>query len=282
MPLKLAGAEVLELDAREIGVTVCRIGKSSRWGLQLFDSSAGGSGHVAELFAGGREWFERALQIMFRDEDHHRRCATACLRCLLISASQLDYENGWLQREQTHSLIQTLQCRIKLSMVPASTFLAAPILNGNSSEENCPGPAPRTQPSCPTNAACQLEKTRRVPKRKHGVRPQPWGLSLGPTRMMPLFQLERMLDRENPRNVADRSIVGDGIAAVNKMGVNAKLGTGKDNNGSPEIRFFKLFPLNFPLALFSAGARDELRTGRSNRWTRDVSWENTTWILSRI
>src|SRR6266852_5176962 len=45
---------------------------------------------------------------MFRDEDHHRRCATACLRCILTSASQLDYENGWLQREQTHSLIQTL------------------------------------------------------------------------------------------------------------------------------------------------------------------------------
>jgi hypothetical protein len=106
--LKLAGAEVLELDAREIGVTACRIGKSSQWGLQLFDSSAGGSGHVSELFAGGREWFERALQIMFRDEDHHRQCATACLRCLLISASQLDYENGWLQREQTHSLVQAL------------------------------------------------------------------------------------------------------------------------------------------------------------------------------
>ena len=106
--LKLAGAEVLELDAREIGVTACRIGKSSRWGLQLFDSSAGGSGHVAELFAFGREWFERALQVMFRDEGHHRQCVTACLSCLLISASQLDYENGWLQREQTHSLIQAL------------------------------------------------------------------------------------------------------------------------------------------------------------------------------
>ena len=123
--LKLAGAEVLELDAREIGVTVCRIGKSSRWGLQLFDSSAGGSGHVAELFAGGREWFERALQIMFRDEDHHRRCATACLRCLLISASQFDYENGWLQREQTHSLIQTL---LSHQAAPDASSILSPLL----------------------------------------------------------------------------------------------------------------------------------------------------------
>jgi hypothetical protein len=106
--LKLAGAEMLELDAREIGVTTCRIGKSSKWGLQLFDSSAGGAGHVAELFGDGREWFEYATQIIFRDEAHHRRCATACLQCVLISASQFDYENGWLQREQTHAVLQAL------------------------------------------------------------------------------------------------------------------------------------------------------------------------------
>ena len=106
--LKLAGAEILELDAREIGVTACRIGKRSGWGLQLFDSSAGGAGHAAELFATGREWFERALQIMYIDENHDRRCATACLRCLLISASQWDYENGRLQREATCLVIREL------------------------------------------------------------------------------------------------------------------------------------------------------------------------------
>jgi hypothetical protein len=99
---------MLELDAREIGVTPCRIGKFSQWGLQVFDSSAGGAGHVAELFTDGREWFERAAQILFRDEAHHRRCATACLQCVLISASQFDYENGWLQRERAYVVIQTL------------------------------------------------------------------------------------------------------------------------------------------------------------------------------
>jgi hypothetical protein len=106
--LKFAGAEMLELDAREIGVTVCRVGQAGRWGLQFFDSSAGGAGHVAELFATDRAWFEHTLQFMFRDEEHHRRCVTACLRCLLSSASQTAYESGLLQREHTHSMLQSL------------------------------------------------------------------------------------------------------------------------------------------------------------------------------
>jgi hypothetical protein len=106
--LKLAGAELLELDAREIGVTACRIGHAGKWGLQIFDSSAGGAGHVSDLFAEGREWLRRALSIMFRDDEHHAGCTTACLRCLLTSASQFDYEKGLLQRERAHSLLETL------------------------------------------------------------------------------------------------------------------------------------------------------------------------------
>ena len=106
--LKLAGAEILELDAREIGVTACKIGKRSNWGLQFFDSSAGGAGHVSELFARGREWLERATQLMFLDEGHNQRCVTACLRCVLTSASQFDYEKGWLQRHATYLLMKNL------------------------------------------------------------------------------------------------------------------------------------------------------------------------------
>lgn len=106
--LKLAGAELLELDSREIGVAPTRIGSASRWGLQLFDSSAGGAGHVAELFNDGREWLKRALHILYRDESHNRRCVTACLQCVLISASQYDYENGLVQREQTHTVLRAL------------------------------------------------------------------------------------------------------------------------------------------------------------------------------
>jgi hypothetical protein len=106
--LKLSGAEMLELDSREIGVTGCRIGQAGRWGLQLFDSAAGGAGHAAELFGNGREWLARAGEVMFRDADHDQRCISACLRCLLISASQFDYESGLLQRKQTFTILGEL------------------------------------------------------------------------------------------------------------------------------------------------------------------------------
>ncbi|MGI8989065.1 MAG: Zn-binding domain-containing protein [Bryobacteraceae bacterium] len=106
--LKLAGAEILELDSREIGVTGCRIGQFGRWGLQLFDSAAGGAGHAAELFGNGKEWLVRASELMFRNADHDQRCISACLRCLLISASQGDYEAGLLQRNQAFTLLGEL------------------------------------------------------------------------------------------------------------------------------------------------------------------------------
>jgi hypothetical protein len=106
--LKLAGSDMLELDSREIGVTGCRIGQAGQWGLQLFDNAAGGSGHVAELFDNGREWLNRAGNQMFRDTLHDQRCILACLRCLLISASQFDYEAGLLQRKETMEFLTEL------------------------------------------------------------------------------------------------------------------------------------------------------------------------------
>lgn len=108
--LKLAGAELLELDAREIGVTACRIGRSSSWGLQIFDSAAGGAGHAAELFSNGGDWLTRAREVMFRDKEHDQRCVTGCLRCLLISASQADYEAGLLRRRAAIALFDDLRC----------------------------------------------------------------------------------------------------------------------------------------------------------------------------
>jgi DEAD/DEAH box helicase domain-containing protein len=97
--LKQAGAEMLELDPREIGMTVCRVGHA--WGLQLFDSTAGGAGHVVELFGQGVEWLDRSLSTMTREKEHDDTCVTACLRCLLTTASQYDYELGLLARRET-------------------------------------------------------------------------------------------------------------------------------------------------------------------------------------
>jgi DEAD/DEAH box helicase domain-containing protein len=106
--LKQAGAERLELDPREIGMTVCRVGSGNLWGLQLFDSTAGGAGHVVELFGQGREWFDRSLSLMFRDKEHDDTCITSCLRCLLTTASQYDYELGLLARRETRIRLSTL------------------------------------------------------------------------------------------------------------------------------------------------------------------------------
>ena len=106
--LRLAAAQILELDGREIGMTVCAVGDSGSTGIQLFDNSAGGAGHVSELFSNGDQWLAKASDLMRRDEDHESRCATACLYCLLTSYSQSDYEKGLLQRAQTSRLLSDL------------------------------------------------------------------------------------------------------------------------------------------------------------------------------
>ena len=106
--LKLAGAEMLELDHRELGVVFGPVGSNARLGIQLFDNAAGGAGHVLELAAMAEQWFRKAREVMFRDEQHHATCATACLRCLLTSASQADFEAGSLQRRVAYDILTRL------------------------------------------------------------------------------------------------------------------------------------------------------------------------------
>jgi DEAD/DEAH box helicase domain-containing protein len=106
--LKRSAAEMLELDDREIGVTACRTGNEGTWGLQVFDSAAGGAGHVVELFGRGEDWLKATLKVMFVDETHHRSCSSACLRCLLSTASQNDYEQGLLARKAAHNTLAEL------------------------------------------------------------------------------------------------------------------------------------------------------------------------------
>lgn len=77
-------------------------------GLQLFDSAAGGAGHVSELFANGRDWFGSALEFMFRDQ---QQPSSMCYSMPAMPAelrSQADYEKGLVQREQTYSVLKTL------------------------------------------------------------------------------------------------------------------------------------------------------------------------------
>jgi hypothetical protein len=106
--LKLGGAELLEIDHREIGVVFGPIGATARIGVQLFDNTAGGAGHVLELANSGESWLKRALSVMYRDPAHHANCETACLQCLLTAASQGDFEAGRLRRKTAHDVLSDL------------------------------------------------------------------------------------------------------------------------------------------------------------------------------
>ena len=75
---------MLELDTRELGVLVVPAGDGGQGlGAVLYDSVAGGAGHVRELLALGRNWLTTSREVLFVNKVHHRRCKTACLDCLL-------------------------------------------------------------------------------------------------------------------------------------------------------------------------------------------------------
>lgn len=106
--LKLAGAELLEIDHRELGVVFGPIGAAARIGVQLFDNTAGGAGHVLELASLGEAWLKRAISVMYRDPEHHAICETACLQCLLTAGSQGDFEAGRLRRRMAYEVLKEL------------------------------------------------------------------------------------------------------------------------------------------------------------------------------
>lgn len=81
--LKLAGARILDLDARELGVMVDHVGVLTGFSIVLHDNVPGGAGHVRELVEIGRPWFEAARQALYVDALHDSRCTRACLDCLL-------------------------------------------------------------------------------------------------------------------------------------------------------------------------------------------------------
>jgi hypothetical protein len=95
--MRLAGAKLLEIDPREISVASALLA-GDNWGVHLFDSAAGGSGHVASLIEDHRAWIREASDLMRGDEEHVERCQSACLSCLLDAQSQTEFEMGKLDR----------------------------------------------------------------------------------------------------------------------------------------------------------------------------------------
>jgi hypothetical protein len=95
--LRLTGAALLEVDTREISVVAAKV-VGDAWGIHLFDSATGGSGHIASLLEDQKLWLTNAVDLLRGDSDHGRKCREACLSCLLDAQSQTDFEMGKLDR----------------------------------------------------------------------------------------------------------------------------------------------------------------------------------------
>lgn len=106
--LRLAGAELLEADHRELGMICLPVGPSAFDGLQIFDNAAGGAGHIVELMVDSNAWLLRAMQVLRRDDDHHATCEKGCLHCILTTSSQRDWETGNLVRREAFEVLDSL------------------------------------------------------------------------------------------------------------------------------------------------------------------------------
>ncbi len=104
--LRLAGAELLELDSRELGLLVTPT-RSGGWATLLFDNVPGGAAHVYELMTLTPAWLRAALRVLYRDEEHHRRCEAGCLDCILTYSIQEQVCED-LQRRQAHQALEVL------------------------------------------------------------------------------------------------------------------------------------------------------------------------------
>ncbi len=92
--LVLAGARLLELDERELGMELIPL-RDKNVGIVIYDTAPGGAGHCQRLIDLGREWIEATQNILYVDDKHHSRCKKACLDCILdfsgqYSADRLD------------------------------------------------------------------------------------------------------------------------------------------------------------------------------------------------
>ncbi|SDD49455.1 DEAD/DEAH box helicase [Belnapia rosea] len=104
--LAQAGAELLELDQREIRMAVDPVA-AERWVVRVFDAVGHGGGHMAELFRRGSEWLTASRRVLHRSKGHDELCRTACITCILSSVSQDDARNGLLDRKAALRVLES-------------------------------------------------------------------------------------------------------------------------------------------------------------------------------
>lgn len=103
--LLLAGADLLDLDSRELGALLTPAGPSGRaHGVVLYDGVAGGAGHVRELLERGDELLRRAIGLLWVSAEHDARCISGCLDCLMTFDRQMAMRRPFRRREALAAL----------------------------------------------------------------------------------------------------------------------------------------------------------------------------------
>lgn len=105
--IQRAGALLLQLDTRELGVMLVPTGNTT-WGIMLYDTAAGGSGHCLELFRAGLVLLTTARAVLYVDEPHHARCENACLDCLLSFDTQAVAAKGLFCRKKALAVLDAV------------------------------------------------------------------------------------------------------------------------------------------------------------------------------
>lgn len=106
--LSLAGSQLLELDARELGAMLTPTGSMRQQGVVIYDNVPGGAGHVRELFDLNRQWLETAAsKVLWVNAEHHAHCESGCLDCVLSFNRHLAPAEPY-RRRQAHDLLRML------------------------------------------------------------------------------------------------------------------------------------------------------------------------------
>jgi DEAD/DEAH box helicase domain-containing protein len=85
--LLLAGTRMLEIDSRELGISLKAL-TTGEPGILLYDTVPGGAGHCLEVMQLGRQWLDAARTLLRGSKVHDQSCRRACLECLLDFAGQ--------------------------------------------------------------------------------------------------------------------------------------------------------------------------------------------------
>lgn len=116
--LQRAGAQLQQLDARELGVLIVPTGTAGAgFGAVLYDSTPGGAGHTRELLDLGQKWLMEARAMLHVDDEHNTQCDTACLDCLLSFDAQSAMQRNLFVRPLALAWLDAL---LEGNSVPAS------------------------------------------------------------------------------------------------------------------------------------------------------------------